>query len=94
MLQVLHGYIGYTGSHSTWYWGRVSDELLLKPLEEKWMLFLLEGDIRIIKPTKLNPLEANVQSFVLRKTKIFLQKCQNNETEAFCLKFTCTKKDA
>ena len=51
-------------------------------------VFLFEEDIRIIKPTKLNPLGANVLSFVLPKTQIFLQKCENNETEAFCLKFT------
>ena len=65
--------------------------------EDGWKLVkdecvLFEEDIRIIKPTKLNPLEANVLSFVLPKTKIFLQKCQNNETEAFCLKFTRNEK--
>ena len=84
MLQVLHGYIGYTGLHSTWYWGRVSsDELLLKPLEEKWMLFLLEGDIRIIKPTKWNPVLPNAPSFVPQKTKIFLKNVRTMKRKLF-----------
>ena len=68
------------------YQREVSREDGQKLLKDECVLF--EEDIRIIKPTKLNPLGANVLSFVLPKTKIFLQKCENNETEAFCLKFT------
>ena len=86
MLQVLHGYIGYTGSAHIppgIEAGRVSDELLLKPLEEKWMLFLLEGDIRIIKPTKLNPLLPNAPSFVPQKTKIFLKNVRTMKRKLF-----------
>ena len=47
----------------------------------------IRKSIRIIKPTKLNSLNPNALSFVQRKPKFFLQKCENNEPEAFCLKF-------